>query len=60
MPTDKEISHRFVSMYKHQNTVETSTYGTELVSIMVETELNIQLDYKLTILGIEIECPTMI
>ena len=44
---------------KRQNTVETSTYGFELVSALIGTELSMALRYKLHMLGVPIQGPTI-
>ena len=43
---------------KRQNTVESSTFGSEFVALRIATELIISLRYKLRMIGIEIMGPT--
>ena len=43
---------------KHQNTVETSTFGSKFVAMWIEVELIESLHYKLHMFGIPIEGPT--
>ena len=45
---------------KRQATVETSTYGSELVASRIAVELILELRYKLRMLGIPIEGPTLL
>jgi hypothetical protein len=40
---------------KHQKTVETSTYGSELVAARIAIDLLIEMRYKLRMLGIKLE-----
>ncbi len=48
-----------VSWYsKRQNTIESSTFGSEFVALKIATEMNEALRYKLRMFGIEIEGPT--
>ena len=44
---------------KRQKTVETSSYGSELVAARMAVDLIVELRYKLRMLGIPIEGPTM-
>ena len=44
---------------KRQGTVESSTYGSELVAARIATELTIAMRYKLRMLGVPIEGPAM-
>jgi hypothetical protein len=44
---------------KRQKTVETSTYGSELVAARIATELIIEIRYKLRMLGIPLEGPAL-
>ncbi len=44
---------------KSQYSVETSTYGSALVCARISTELSIELRYKLRMLGVAIEGPTI-
>ena len=44
---------------KRQTTVETSTYGAELVTARMATDLAIELRYKFWMLGFEIDGPTI-
>jgi len=44
---------------KRQNTVETSTYGSELVAARIATELSMELRYQLRMLGVGIQGPTI-
>jgi hypothetical protein len=48
---------RWVS--KRQKTVETSTYGSELVASMVATELILEVRYMLRSLGVALDGPGM-
>jgi hypothetical protein len=48
---------RWVS--KHQKTVETSTYGSELVASRVATELILEVRFMLRSLGVDLEGPTL-
>jgi hypothetical protein len=43
---------------KRQNTVETSTFGSEFVAMRIAVELIEGLRYKLRMFGIPIDCPT--
>jgi len=45
---------------KKQNTVETSTYGSELVAARIATELIIELRYLLREMGVIVETPAML
>jgi hypothetical protein len=45
---------------KRQNTVETSTYGAELVALRIAVEMSIEYRYKLRMMGIPINGPTNI
>jgi hypothetical protein len=45
---------------KHQNTVETSTFGSEFVALCIAVELVESLWYKLCMFGIPIDGPTNI
>ena len=48
-----------VSWYsKRQNTIESSTFGSEFVALKIATEMNEALRYKLRMFGIEIDGPT--
>ena len=47
------------SVCKQQKTVETSTYGSELVAARIATELDMELRYQLRIHGVPIEGPVM-
>ena len=42
-------------VFQRQNTVETSTYGAELVALRIAIELIIEYRYKLRMMGIPIE-----
>lgn len=44
---------------KRQKTVETSTYGSELVAARIATELVMEYRYKLRMLGIEVDGPSL-
>jgi hypothetical protein len=44
---------------KRQKTVETSTYGSELVAARIATELIIEIRYKLRMLGIPLDGPAL-
>ncbi len=44
---------------KHQRTVETSTYGSELVASRIAAELVMEYRYALRSLGVEIDGPTL-
>ena len=44
---------------KRQRTVETSTYGSELVAARIATELVMELRYQLRMLGVPIDGPSM-
>ena len=41
----------------YQNTVETSTFGSEYVALRIATEQNFSLRYKLNMMGIQVEDP---
>ena len=43
---------------KHQNTVETSTFGSEFIDLRIATELIEGLRYKLRMLGVPLDGPT--
>ena len=43
---------------KRQNTVESSTYGSELVAARIATDLVVELRYNLRMLGVKVEGPT--
>ena len=43
---------------KRQNTVETSTYGSELVAARIAVEIAMEMRYKLRMLGVPIDGPT--
>lgn len=43
---------------KRQNTIETSTYGSEFVALKIAVEMNDGLRYKLRMMGIPIDGPT--
>ena len=45
---------------KHQNTVETSTYGAELVALRIAVEGVIEFRYKLRMMGIPLQGPSQI
>jgi hypothetical protein len=45
---------------KHQKTVETSTYGSELVASRIATELILKIRYMLRSLGLALDGPTLI
>ena len=45
---------------KRQKTVETSTYGSELIAARVATELTLELRYTLRMLGVPIDGPTLL
>jgi len=48
-----------ISWYsKRQNTIESSTFGSEFVALKIATEMNDALRYKLRMFGVEIEGPT--
>ena len=44
---------------KRQNTVETSTYGAELVPLRIASELAMEFRYKLRMMGIDINAPSI-
>ena len=44
---------------KRQNTVETSTYGAELVALRIATEIIIEFRYKLRMMGIPLSGPSV-
>ena len=44
---------------RHQKTVETSTYSSELVAARVATEIVMELRYQLRMLGVPIDGPAM-
>jgi hypothetical protein len=48
---------RWVS--KRQKTVETSTYGSELVASRIATELNLEVRFMLRSLGVALDGPTL-
>jgi hypothetical protein len=48
---------RWVS--KRQKTVETSTYGSELVAARIATELIVEICFMLKSLGVELEGPLL-
>jgi hypothetical protein len=48
---------RWVS--KRQKTLENSTYGSELVSARIATELIMEVRYMLRLLGVDLEGPTL-
>ena len=43
-----------------QNTVETSTYGAELVALRIATEIIIEFRYKLRMMGIPMSGPSVV
>jgi hypothetical protein len=43
---------------KRQNTVESSTFGSEFVALKIAVEMNIALRYKIRMMGVPIEEPT--
>jgi len=43
---------------KHQNTVESSTFGSEFVSLKIAMEMNSAMQYKLWMMGVPINGPT--
>jgi len=45
---------------KRQATIETSTYGSEIVAMKSAVEIEYEMRYKLKMLGIEIDGPTII
>ena len=45
---------------KKQNTVETSTYGSELVAGRIATELIMELRYKLRMMGVHVDGPSIL
>jgi hypothetical protein len=45
---------------KRQNTVETSTYGSELVAARIAVELAMEYRYSLRMLGVEVDGPCML
>ena len=45
---------------KRQNTVETSTYGAELVALRIATEIIIEFRYKLRMMGIPLSGPSVV
>jgi hypothetical protein len=45
---------------KRQKTVETSSYGSELVAARVAVDLIIELRYKLRMLGVPVDGPTLL
>jgi hypothetical protein len=48
-----------ISWYsKRQNTIETSTFGSEYVALKIAVEMNEAIRYKLRMLGVEIGGPT--
>ena len=49
--------HKLESFYIGQNTVESSTFGSELVAMRVASELIISLRYKFWMFGIPVEGP---
>ena len=50
------IGHAFIKWYsKGQNTVESSTYGSELVSIIITIEALLDRRYKLRMMGLNFE-----
>ena len=49
--------YRWIS--KRQKTVETSTYGSELVAARIATEVVMEIRYQLRMLGVPIKGPTM-
>jgi hypothetical protein len=51
------LNNRWVS--KRQKTVETSTYGSELVAARIATELIIEICFMPRLLGVELEGPTL-
>jgi hypothetical protein len=46
-------------IYKRQKTVETSTYGSELVTSRIATELILEIRYMLQSLGLELDRPAL-
>jgi hypothetical protein len=48
---------RCISM--RQKTVETSTYGSELVALTISTELILEIRYMLRSLGVALDGPTL-
>jgi hypothetical protein len=48
-----------ISWYsKRQNTIESSTFGSEFVALKIEVEMNESLGYKLRLMGVLIDGPT--
>ena len=45
---------------KRQNTVETSTYGSELVAARIAVEMIIEYRYRLRMMGVTIEGPSVL
>jgi hypothetical protein len=43
---------------KRQNTIETSTFGSEFIALKIAVEMNDALRYKLRMMGVEIDGPT--
>jgi capsule polysaccharide modification protein KpsS len=43
---------------KRQNTIETSTFGSEFVALKIAAEMNEALRYKLRMMGVEVDGPT--
>jgi hypothetical protein len=44
---------------KHQDTVETSSYGSDLVASMISTELIIEVRFMLRLLGVDLDGPKL-
>jgi len=45
---------------KHQNTVESSTYGSEMVAARIACKLILKIQYKLHMLGIPVDMPVLL
>ena len=55
------LNHTPINWYsKRQSTVETSTYGSELIAARIATELTIAMSYKLRRLGAPIMCEALL
>ena len=54
------LNNTLISWYsKRQSTVETSTYGSELVAARITTELIMTVRYQLRMLGVPLDGPAM-
>jgi hypothetical protein len=53
------MEHQQIQAYsKRQNTIETSTFGSEFIALNIAAEMNDALRYKLRMMGVAIDGPT--